>query len=141
MKSNYKYKVGGDEFILSQEEHDGIVNGVKNGQSQFWLRNGTLMINMSITWHIDQTNLPTVMQQEEMDNQLKLTGDKWVVPSDEESERRKNILDSYKAPEAEGFKSITGSGSKKECEKCKEIHFIPAARTMCLPCLMKTMPN
>lgn len=97
MKSNYKYKVGGDEFILSQEEHDGIVNGVKNGQSQFWLRNGTLMINMSITWHVDQTNTPTREQQEKIDRQIKLNPPKYIPPTPLDIERRKKMVENWKA--------------------------------------------
>jgi hypothetical protein len=139
MKSNYKYKVGGDEFILSQEEHDGIVNGVKNGQSQFWLRNGTLMINMSITWHVTQSNDPTMAQREEMDNRLKLNPHKQEELSEKEIEQRKAILDLNKS--ATGFSSVLSSGGKKDCAKCGENHFIPSDRTMCLPCLLSTVKS
>lgn len=137
MNSNYKYKVGGDEFILSPEEHKAIIDGVKKGQSQFWLREGTLMVNMSITWHVQETNEPTESQQEEMDKQLKLESPKWEAPAPEEVDRRKKILEIHKTATTNGFTAVMGKGEMKKCLDCGVPHFIPAQRTLCLPCLIK----
>lgn len=96
MKSNYKYKIGGDSFILSPEEHEKIKSGVMAGKSQFWLREGELMINMSLAWHVSPTNEPTEAQQAERDNQLRLEPPKWREPTTEDIERRDKIMRGWK---------------------------------------------
>ena len=95
MKPNYKYTVGGDDIIISPEEHEKIVAGVKRGQSQFWLREETLMLNMAITWHVQETNEPTEPQQEEMDKKLKLEPPKWTSPSPEQIEKIKKMREDF----------------------------------------------
>jgi hypothetical protein len=139
MNSNYKYRVDNEDIIVNPEENEIIKNKIKSGASVVYLRDDTLALNVNFIRYIKETNEPTIAQQEEIDGGLKLGAPEWVEPSDEEGERRKKLLDSYKNPQAKGFTNVAGSGDHKKCEKCEVVHFIPAARTLCLPCLMKTV--
>lgn len=86
---NYRYKIGGEDIILSSAEHEKITKGVKEGKSQFWLRDMKLMINLALAWTITQTSTLTSEQEKDKENQLKLSTPQYRQPTKEELARRK----------------------------------------------------
>jgi len=133
---NYRYRVDNEDVIVSQEENEIIKSAIKAGGSVIYLRDDTLAINASFIRYIKETEQPTDEQERKRDDVLKLEGKKWVEPSDEEAENRQKILNSYRTS-GNGFSQVGSKGDMKKCEGCEEEHFIPADRTLCLPCLMK----
>jgi hypothetical protein len=136
MNSNFKYRVDNEDIIVNPEENEIIKNKIKSGASVVYLRDDTLALNVNFIRYIKETNEPTIAQQDETDNGLKLNAPQWVEPSDDEAERRKIVLDSYKNTSTS---ALFGGGEKKDCTRCGENHYIPVVRDMCLPCLIKTI--
>jgi hypothetical protein len=139
IEKNHKYHFLDDDFIVSPSEHQYILDSLKSGKTNVILRNGNLIMNLTLGFSSKETTDPTMAQREEMDNRLKLNPYKQEELSEKEIEQRKAILDLNKS--ATGFSSVLSSGGKKDCAKCGENHFIPSDRTMCLPCLLSTVKS
>ena len=72
---NYKYRYTNAVFILSPEEHEIVKNSLNKGQSSVFLRNGSLMINMSLVANISETSEMTAPQEmEKLNAPLQITG-------------------------------------------------------------------
>ena len=135
-KVNHRYHFIGEDIIVSADEHEYILEALKNGKTQVILRDGNLIMNLSLGFSAVETDHLTDEQEQIKDEALKLGSPQWVEPSDEEAERRKVVLDSYKNTSTS---ELFGSGEKKDCARCGENHYIPTVRTLCLPCLIKTI--
>ena len=133
---NYRYRVDDADIIVSGEENEHIKNDIKSGKSVVYLRDDTLAINVNFIRYIKETDHLTDEQERQKDEALKLGAPQWVEPSDEEAERRKIVLDSYKNTSTS---ELFGGGEKKDCARCGENHYIPTVRYVCLPCLIKTI--
>lgn len=136
IRKNHRYHFLDEDFVVSADEHDYIVNSLKEGKSQVILRDGNLIMNLSLGFSAVETDHLTDEQEKRNDERLKLGAPQWVEPSDEEAERRKIVLDSYKNTSTS---ALFGGGEKKNCTQCGENHYIPVARDMCLPCFIKTI--
>jgi hypothetical protein len=129
---NYKYRVDGEDIIVSPKENDRIKAEIKAGRSMVYLRNDELAINVNFIRYIKETEQATDVEEKMSEERLKLNAPTWQEPTAEEIENRKMILDSYK-----NTIGVPKGASMKECKRCKETHFIPNHRDFCLPCLVK----
>jgi len=74
---NHRYKVEDREFILTEEEHQKVVNAVMKGGGMVLLRNGNLMINTAFIRRSSPTNDSTDYQAELQQKQLILESKKY----------------------------------------------------------------
>ena len=96
---NYRYRVDDADIILSPEE-DGIVkDSVKSGKSIVYLRNGALMINMSFVRYIKETEKPTELQEQKIEDSLKIT-------TPDEKEHRERISSFIKTNHNEYYERL-----------------------------------
>ncbi len=93
---NYRYKIGGEDFILSHDEHEKITKGVKEGKSQFWLRGGTMMINLALAWLVTPTQILTSEQEKEKEKILRLEAPRYTPPTAEDLARREKMSGKWK---------------------------------------------
>ncbi len=65
--ANYKYRYTNSTIVLSSAEHEIVKNSVAKGQTNVFLRNGELMINMSLVANIVPTDDATIAQEKAQD--------------------------------------------------------------------------
>jgi len=71
---NYKYQVGDETIILSNEEHYKVVNAQQGGVGRvLFLRDGSLGINPAHIKSITETNQLTAPQEKEKQEKMKFT--------------------------------------------------------------------
>lgn len=71
--TNYRYKIKGEDIIVSYEEHQKILTGQEEGADMVYLRNGKLGVNPKKIDFFKETNLLTEEQEEEREKSLKLS--------------------------------------------------------------------
>lgn len=69
---NFHYRYTTNSFIISPTEHEFIVEQGKQGRTQIWLRNSTLMINLSLVMSVSPTDELTEIEEQQRDKQLLL---------------------------------------------------------------------
>ena len=124
---NYKYNFIDDKVIVSEQEHRSVLEANKKGQMIVALRGGDLIVNMALVKTVAKTEESIQLSSDEQLDRLRLETKNAEAPTS-------NLLPTGKYG---GMKKAI-EASDKECVNCKQIHFIPENKTLCLPCLMKT---
>lgn len=89
---NYRYKIQGEDFIFSQEEHDTIQNQIRTGShALITFRSGRLGVDTSKVAVFKETEKLTDEQEKKNDEILTLNGKKWVEPTKDDYIRTGNI--------------------------------------------------
>lgn len=128
MNKNYNYLIDNSETIVSEEEHQKVLESVKAGKTLVVLRNGNLIINFSFVKKVIETDKMTVNEEKAREEHLKLP------PADRP---RSIYLPKNDILQVPGMAKIIGEGFKK-CGRCGEDHYIPKGKIYCLPCLKIT---
>src|SRR3990167_5633409 len=123
---NYKYNIGKEEIVLTQEEHKEILQAFKDKRSHVILRNGNLGIRIDLIGKFEETDLATK-------EQIKKREDFLAIPP---QDRNKSGFLPRSEIRGGGFTKAV-SNDMKACERCKKVHFIPEEKKYCLPCLGK----
>lgn len=93
---NYRYKIQGEDIILSQQEHDVIQKQIRTGQHALvTLRQGRLGIDTSKTAFFKETVQPTDEEEQTRNETLKLNGAKYQEPTKEDIARRKKMMEDW----------------------------------------------
>ncbi len=73
---NYLYKTIDNEIIVSEEEHQKILEAQKQGKNVIYLRNGKLMINLNFVGYVKETDELTDEQLKQKQELLRLPPEK-----------------------------------------------------------------
>lgn len=122
---NYKYKIEDKEIVVSEDEHKIISKDMQAGKSIIFLRAGKLALNSNFIRWIKDTDEMTEQQEEQRLDHLRLSPEKRTAPA----------LPRLSATTQGLEPALLSNG--KICASCKEVHYIPDDKTMCLVCIKK----
>ncbi len=93
---NHRYHFINEDYIVSLEEHQYILNSLKQGKTQIILREGKLILNLSLGFAATETDKLTDDQEIQKSKTLKLEGQKYIPPTPLDIERRKKMMEDWK---------------------------------------------
>lgn len=94
---NYRYKIQGEDFIFSQEEHDSIQKQIRTGShALITFRGGKLGVDTSKVAVFKETSQLTDDQEENRNSVLRLETEKWNPPTQEEKNKVRKMIDDWK---------------------------------------------
>lgn len=88
--NNYRYRIDGEDVIVSQEEHGYIQEGIAKKLNLVVLRGGSLGVNPMFIRKFTETDTPTALQEKEKYERLRL-GVSERQPTEEDRERRREL--------------------------------------------------
>jgi len=88
---NYRYRIDGEDVIVSAEEHAKILDGIKNKINLIVLRGGKLGINPVFIRKMTETDTLTNEQEEARKKTLQLNAPAYQPPLSEDMGRIKKI--------------------------------------------------
>ena len=121
---NYKYKIEENEIVLSLEEHKIVSEEIANGKSIVFLRDGKMALNINFIRWIKETDSMTDSEIEKRNNILR------ILPE----QRHQSSFSGELLPKRKGGFEKAINESYKACIVCKEIHYIPENKELCLVC-------
>ena len=93
---NHRYHFLNEDYIVSPEEHQYVLNSLKAGRTQVILRDGNLIMNLALGFSAVETDHLTAEQEKVKNDTLQLGGKKWEPPTPEEIARRKKMVEGWK---------------------------------------------
>jgi hypothetical protein len=115
---NYRYKVDGEDIIVSQDENDRIKDEIKSGKSVVYLRNDELAINVNFIRLIRETEQLTDEQEKQNDERLKLRAPQWIEPSEESKNKSMKVHEDF-------FKRMKWDWAESKLNPANRIKRIP----------------
>lgn len=92
---NWRYKIDGDELILTDEEHNQVQEAIGKGANFIKIRNGTIGVQPMFMRKFTQTEQPTDIQIEAQTKTKGLEEWNYRPPSQEEREKRRKEHDKF----------------------------------------------
>lgn len=103
---NYRYVVGNEDIILSEEEHRKVTTLQTEGEGRVvFLRNGTLGLNPAHIKSVHETEQPTTKQEKERSERLRL----------ETSEKMTGGIGALKESHFSFYEKMGWSHDSKDC--------------------------
>jgi hypothetical protein len=93
---NYRYRIDGEDVIVSGEEHAKILEGAKNKVNLVILRGGKLGISPAFIRKMTETETLTDEQEESRRKTLRLEAAAYQPPTAKELERRQKMHEEYR---------------------------------------------
>ena len=93
--TNWRYRIDGDEVILSDEEHRQVQDGIAQGAGIITLRGGNLGINPKFVRKFTATENPTDVQIEQRTKNAALEAENYQPMTPEEKQKRRDDHDAW----------------------------------------------
>lgn len=132
MAKNYRYSFTDKDVVVSPQEHEAILEHIKQERKLIILRGGKLVLNTDMMRYSVETDEMTATEEAKRDAYAALPIEERMVKSlpgesNASPAKVKDLLEQLK-------KAPFGAEYRKPCETCKEVHYIIPGQMDCLTC-------